>query len=252
MIDSISSVDLRGSYERISTGSRINSAADDAAGLAISEKIESQLRGLEKGTDNARDMQGLLNTAEGGLNTISDALLRIRELGVQASNGIYTQEDKEILQMEASQMLDQIKSAAQYTEFNNMKLLDGSFADKNTASNPSGIGMSITIKNASLSSLGIEDFDLTGDFDLSKIDDAINMVNEARSNIGSKINRLDYTISSNETSYINQAQAKSRIADTDIAKEVINMNTKKVLQDYRLFSQKQMMDREADKLMILR
>jgi len=238
-------------YQRLSTGKRINSAADDASGLAVSEKIGALARGLDKGTDNARDMQNLLRTAEGGLNSINDSLQRIRELGVQASNGIYTDSDRALMQNEVDQMLDHVKTAARDTEFNTMKLLDGSFASKNTASNPDGTGMTISIENTSLESLGINGFNVTGDFNLSRIDDALGMVNDARSRIGAQQNALDYTINANETAYINQMQALGRIADADMAKESTRLNSAKALNDARVYMQKNQMANMGSKLNLL-
>ena len=277
-------------YQRLSTGSRINSAKDDAAGLAISKKMEAMARGLDQATDNARDMQNLLRTAEGGLNTINDSLLRIRELGVQVSdgvkvyndqelaniqkylpdeyaklnfnadgshagvkvsNGIYTDSDKALVQAEVGQLLDHVKSAARDTEFNTMKLLDGSFADKNVASNPHGTGMTISIENTSLDTLGLSGFNVTGSFDLSVIDSALEMVNDARSKIGAQQNALEYTINANETAYINQMQALSRIADADMAKESTRLSTANVLNDARVFMQKNEMSRMGGAINLL-
>jgi len=238
-------------YQRLSTGKKINSAADDAAGLAISEKLGALARGLDKGTDNARDMQNLLRTAEGGLSSINDSLQRIREIGVQASNGIYTDSDRALMQTEVDQLLDHVKTASQNTEFNTMKLLDGSFASKNTASNPDGTGMTISIENTSLQTLGINNFNVTGTFNLTKIDKALDMVNDARSKIGAQQNALEYTINANETAYINQMQALSRIADADMAKESTRLGTANVLNDARIMMQKNQMNRTGSLLNIL-
>ena len=276
-------------YQRLSTGARINSAKDDASGLAISKKIEAMARGLDQGTDNARDMQNLLRTAEGGLSSINDSLQRIRELGVQVSggtqyynetelnnikehmpdvyaqivdssgnqtgvkvaSGIYTESDKALVQEEISQLLDHVKTAARNTEFNTMKLLDGSFANKNTASNPSGTGMTITIENTSLDTLGINNFNVTGAFDLSSIDRALEMVTDARSKIGAQQNVLEHTINANETAYINQMQALSRIADADMAKESTRLSTANVLNEARVYMQKNQMGKSGSLLNLL-
>ena len=238
-------------YQRLSTGRRINSAADDAAGFAISEKLGALANGLDKATDNARDMQNLLRTAEGGLNTINDSLLRIRELGVQASNGIYNDSDRALIQMEVDQMLDHIRTAARDTEFNTMKLLDGSFANKNVASNPSGTGMTISIEDTSLATLGVQGFNVTGSFDLSVIDAALEKVNDARSKIGAQQNALEYTINANETAYVNQMQALSRIADADIGKESMRLSTANVLNEARVYMQKEQMNRAGSMLNLL-
>lgn len=242
---------LTSSYQQISSGQKINSAADDAAGLAIAEKMEAQARGWEQGTENAQDMQGLLRTAEGGLENISNALQRIKELSLQASNGIYSDSDKAVLQEEVGQLLDHIQESAKGTEFNTMKLLDGSFADRQTATSPNGSGMTISLQDTSLETLGISGYDLTGNFDISKIDEALEMVNSARSSIGASVNRLDSTINSNETSYLNQMQAMSRIADADIGKSVMDKNRDQLMQQYKVFAQKEQMQRSGNMLSLL-
>jgi len=243
--------ELTAIYQRLSTGKRINSAADDASGLAMSEKIGALARGLDVGTDNARDMQNLLRTAEGGLSSINDSLQRVRELGVQAGSGIYTDLDRAIMQNEIDQLLDHVKTAARDTEFNTMKLLDGSFASKNTASNPDGTGMQISIESTSLETLGVKNFNVTGDFDLSKIDAALAAVNDARAKIGAQQNVLEYTINANETAYINQMQALSRVADADMAKESTRLSSANVLNDAKVLMQKNQMAGSASAVNLL-
>jgi flagellin len=239
------------SSQQLSSGRRINSAADDAAGLAISEKMEAQARGWEQGSKNAMDMQNLLRTAESGLANISDALNRVRELSIQSLNDTYTDSDRELMQMEVDQLLDFVKESAQGTQFNTMTLLDGSYADKNAATNPSGTGMKITIQDSTLATLGLEGFDLTKDFDLSAIDNALNAVNEARASIGAYTNRLEYTINANDIAYLNQMQAKSRIADADMAKAMMEQNRSSVIQQYQIFSQREQMGRSGSVLSLL-
>ncbi len=222
-------------YQRLTSGKKINSAADNAAGLAIAEKLQAQINGFDKGIDNTLDMKNLTRTAEGGLSTINDGLQRIRELAIQASSGILTNEDKALLQNEVDQIKDHIKNSSDYTEFNRIKLLDGSFADMNTASNPNGTGMKITIDNATLSALGIENFDLTGNFDISQIDNAIEKVSSSMSKIGAMQNTFDYTVAFNSTASINLAAAKSSIADADMAREVTELKKNQILQQYQMF-----------------
>ena len=244
---------LQSSYAQLSSGKRINSAADDASGFAISEKLGAQVTGLEVGTKNALDMQGLLNTAEGGLSNINDSLLRIRELAVYAQNGILTDSDKKLLQYEADQLLEGIKNAAQYTQFNRINVLDGNFVDKNLASNPNGTGMKINIENATLPALGLDNLDITklGGDAIKAIDNALDMVNDARAKIGAQSNAIDYVVSANETSYLNMMQAKSRIEDADMAKAVMDMNIAKVLEQVQMFSIKNQMENMRQKNMFL-
>jgi flagellin len=243
---------MMSAYQQISSGKRINSAADDAAGLAISEKMQTQTRGLEQGTENAQDMQNLLRTAEGGLENISSALNRMREIGVQASNGIYTDSDRAAMQLEVDQLKSFIQDSAKGTEFNTMKLLDGSYYDKQAAVSPNGNSIKIYLEDSSLETLGIADFDVTKDFSLDSIDTALGNVNDARARIGATQNRLDYTINSNETSYLNQMQAMSRIADADIGKAMMDKSRSDVLMQYQVFSQREQMQRTGSMLSLLK
>ena len=175
-ISSINSISK--SYEQLSSMKKINSAADNAAGLAIVEKMNSQTNGYDVGNSNGKAGQDLIKTAEGGLASIQDNLQRIRELAVQASNGIYAPEDKEAIQKEVEQLKQGIQDAARGTEFNTLKLLDGSMADMDLALNPDGTGMEIQMYNSTLESLGIADFDVTGSFSIEDIDKAIEYLRE--------------------------------------------------------------------------
>lgn len=239
------------SYEQLSSMQRINSASDDAAGLAISQKLESQVKGIDKGTENAIDMSNLLKTAEGSLDSIHDSLHRMRELSIKASNGILSDSDKSIIQDEINQIKESIGHTVKNTEFNTIKLLDGTFTNKNTATSPSGTGTSMNIKNTGLSTLGIEDFDVTEDFNIGDIDKAIEMVSSARSDIGSSTNRLDHTISYNNNASQNQREANSRISDLDFAKGIVNLKKNQIMEQYKFFAQKQSMSQAGGVLSLL-
>ena len=253
-IDSIVNIRMQDTMMRLSTMKRINSAADDAAGLAIAEKMESQIRGLDRGSQNTEDMRNLVRTAEGGLSVINDGLQRIRELGVQASNGIYTESDRELMQMEVDQIAMGINDIARGTQFNNQNLLDGSFVNRNTASSPDGTGALVSISDMSTLALGIKNFDVTkgpGTFSLDDVDRAIGQVSQTRSYLGSMENRFDYTISSNSVTMLNQAAAKSRIADLDVAKGISDYNKERILNDARLFMQKNKQESAAAPLSLI-
>ena len=242
---------LTQNYERLSSLQRINSASDDAAGLAISQKMEAETGGIEQGTKNAADMQNLVNTADGVLGSIHDNLNRMRELSVQASNGILSSSDREIIQKEIGQIKDQIGEQVKNTEFNTQKLIDGSFTDKNVASNASGRGMQLSIENTGLAELGIKDFDVTGNFDISDIDNAIDKVSSARGQLGAKSNRLDHTMNYNRIAAENQTAARSRITDLEVGKEITAKNTNQILQSYQFAMQKNEMEQAGNKLDIL-
>jgi len=228
--------------QRMASAKRINSAADDAAMLAIADKIQALINGLDKGTDNSYDMKNLLNTADGGMSSISESLQRIRELSLQAENDIYTDEDKALLQDEVNQLLQHIDLTASTTQFNNKNLLDGSSNNLHTASDAHGNGVKVSVGSVSTASLGIANFDITGYFDISVVDKAIEKVGSARSLIGASMNRLDYTIDYTQQAGVNQAEALSRILDTDYAKETISFKTNRLLEQYRNFSIKSKMN----------
>lgn len=236
---------------KLSTMQRINSAADDAAGLAISEKMDAQVRGIEQGTENAQDMQNVARTAEGSLNTIEDSLQRIRELSVQASNGILTGEDKAIIQTEIDQLKTGIADAVKNTEFNGIKLLDGSFSNKVAATGANGTGQVMNIENTGLANLGIENFDVTGDFDISDIDAAIEKVSGSRAKLGATDNALQATINNNRVTAENEVSAKSQIRDADIAKQLMELNRGKITNQYSMFAQQAQMSQMSSTLNLL-
>ena len=236
------------SYMNISTGKKVNTAADNAATLGIIQGMQSQVTGYNVGNNNAKDGQNLINVADGAISSITDSLQRMKEISVQASNGIYTAEDKQFMQYEIDQLKEHISNVAKNTEFNTIKILDGSKADINLATNPSGTGMSIHTANTTLETLGISDFDVTKDFDISDIDEAIQKVSNSRSGLGATSNRLDATISYNNTAAINLTASQDRMEASDIAEEVMNISTKKVLEQYAYFAQAQKQHQQSSLL----
>ena len=233
---SISAISSQDTYTRLASGYKINSAADDAAGLAISERLEARTNGYDVGSMNAQDGISVLNIAEGALSGIHDSLQRLRELGVKASNGLYSASDREAIQMEIDGLLQSIQGTAKGTEFNTMKLLDGSMADMDLAANPEGGGLKIQLVNSTLESLGIEDFNVTGQFNLEDIDKAIDKVSESRSKLGAQSNALEHTIRYNDYASYNLTAANSRIKDTDYGEEIIKKNRDEALQQYQIFA----------------
>lgn len=223
-------------YQNISSGQRINSAADDAAGLSIATKMDGQTRAMEKNIENIGSMSDLTQTAEGSLGSIQDSLIRIRELTVQAGNGILSDGDRSVIQSEVSELLQNIQSTAEGTEFNTMKLLDGSFANKNTAMNPDGTGKQISIENTSLQSLGIDGFSVTDG--VGAIDTALEKVTQSRSNLGSVQNAFEHATRNKENAVVNLSSAKSQIQDADIAAEISKLKKEQILQQYQIFAQK--------------
>ena len=239
-ISGVTSVNM---YSQIASGKRINSAADDASGLTIAEKMNSQETGLKVGSDNAKDGIGLLNIADGALGQITDSLQRIYELGVKASNGLNTGEELGAIQSEVDQLLKDIEGIGKNTEFNTMKILDGSMADINLATKPDGTGQKIQMVSSTLADLGIEGFDVTKNFDLNKITDAISKVSESRSRMGAQTNALESTIRYNDYAAENTLSSRSKLEDLDMAKAISEKKKQETLNQYQLMMQKK---REQD------
>ena len=225
-------------YSHISSGKRINTAADDAAGLAIGQKMKKEETGLNVGTQNAKEGIGALNVADGALGGVMDYLQRIRDLAMRSMSGLSSASDKKYYQNEIDQLKEGIQSMAKTTSLNEQKLLDGSMADMHLATNPDGSGMRIGMANSTLEALGIADFDVTGDFDISQIDSALEKVSSARSGLGAAYNRLGHTMNYNSYASYNVTASQSRLEDLDYAGAVSDMKKNSLLQEYRIMMQK--------------
>ena len=230
---------LFNSYSHLSSGKRINSAADDASGLAIAKKMQRQETGLSVGAQNAQAGIGVLNVADGALGGVTDYLQRIRELALKSMNGITSDSDKEVYQNEINQLKDGIQSLAKDTSLNEQKLLDGSMADMALATNPNGGGMKIQMAKSTLEALGIADFDVTSDnFSLDAIDNAMKIVSSQRSSLGASTNRLEYTYNYNTSAALEQLSSRSRLEDLDIPKAVSEKQKNDLLFEYQIMMQK--------------
>ena len=210
------------STEKLSSGYRINRAADDAAGLSISEKMRSQIRGLDKASANAQDGVSLVQTAEGALNETHSILQRMNELATQAANDTNTSIDRSAIKAEITQLTSEIDRIQSTTQFNTMNLLDGSFSGKNLqVGSLAGQKIEITISNMNASSIGVSglevsSFEAAGSA-MGSIQSAIDKVSTQRSALGAIQNRLEHTIANLDTSSENTSSAESRIRDTDMA-----------------------------------
>lgn len=232
-------------YSHISSGKRINSAADDASGLAIAQKLKMEETGLGVGAENAKAGIGALNVADGALGGVMDYLQRIRELALRSMNGLTTGSDKKVYQNEINQLKEGIQSLAKDTSLNEQSLLDGSMADLNLATNPNGGGMSIRMADSTLAALGIEDFDVTGDFNLEDIDNAMKIVSSQRSYLGASTNRLEHTYNYNTNASLQQLSSRSRLEDLDIGKAVSEKQKQDTLNQYRIMIQKKRQEQEG-------
>ncbi len=222
------------STEKLSSGYRINRAADDAAGLTISEKMRSQIRGLNKASANAQDGISLIQVAEGALNETHSILQRMNELATQAANDTNTSTDRDAIQKEMDQLTSEIDRIRSTTQFNTMNLLDGSFTGKNLQVGSlcgQKIGISITNMNAStlqVSGLKVSSFSSAGAA-MASIQAAINSVSEMRSTLGALQNRLEHTINNLDATSENTQAAESRIRDVDMAEEMVEYSKNNIL-----------------------
>ncbi len=220
--------------EKLASGLRINRAGDDAAGLAISETMRAQIRGLEMATKNAQDGISLIQTAEGALQETHAILQRMRELAVQAANDTNTDDDRQALQQEIDQLIQEIDRIANQTEFNTEKLLDGNFSGKiiHIGAN-AGQNITISIADMSATGLSVDTIDIAtqggADTALDTLDAAIKTVSEERSKLGAYQNRLEHTINNLSTSAENLTAAESRIRDVDMAKEMMEFTKNNIL-----------------------
>lgn len=209
----------------------------------------AQIRGYHQGLRNAEDGKSVLNVSDSALSGIEDSLQRIRELAVSASNtAVMSDGDRQTIQNEIEQLKQGISDIANNTEFNTKKLLDGTNTNMHIASGANGEGHDLNTGNATLRALGIEDFDVTGQFDIRTIDEALNQVSSIRSSIGAQSNSLDYTIGYNTQTAYNLTKATSQMEDTDIGKTVMERNKEKLLQNVNFIMQKKKMDEEQKKL----
>ena len=222
------------STEKLSSGYRINRAGDDAAGLAISEKMRSQVRGLDKASTNAQDGISAIQTAEGALNETHSILQRMNELATQAANDTNTSQDRSQIQLEMDQLVSEIDRIQSTTQFNTQNLLDGSFTSKNLQVGAlSGQSITLNISNMNASSLGVSgvtvsSFSAAGET-MSKVQAAIDKVSTQRATLGAVQNRLEHTIANLDTTSENTSAAESRIRDTDMAKEMVSYSKNNIL-----------------------
>lgn len=245
-INSISNRSSNDIYSQLSSGKRINKAADDAAGLAIGQKLKRQETGLDVGAQNTQDGKGFLNVADGALDGITDYLQRMRELGLKAMNGLYSDSDREMFQTEIDQLKEGIQSIAKGTTLNEQTLLDGSMADMHLATNPDGGGLDIQMVDTTLEKLGIADFDVTsGKFDLGAIDKALDMVASARSDMGAATNRLEHTYNYNMNASEQLTAARSRIEDLDMPMAISEQKKQDLLTQYRNLMLRNQMNQRA-------
>ena len=220
--------------EKLSSGYRINRAGDDAAGLSISEKMRSQIRGLDKASSNAQDGISLIQTAEGALNEAHAILQRMNELSTQAANDTNTSADRTAIKKEIDALVSELDRIASTTQFNTMNLLDGTFSGKNLQVGAlEGQVIAISIGSMNASTLGVNSLDVSSNSaagtSMTAIQDAIEKVSSQRSSLGAIQNRLEHTIANLDTTSENTQAAESRIRDTDMAEQMVDYSKNSIL-----------------------
>ncbi len=229
---------LQANYRRLSTGLRISTAADDAAGLAISERFRAQIRSTNQAIRNAQDGISLTQTGEGALNEVSSILIRMRELAMQAANGTVSAADRNTLNQEFADLLNEIDRIARSTTFNGVNLLDGTGS---TITFQVGTGLAAGIDTIQLSTsdtlsstLGMATLDIGSggntSLAISRVDNAINAVSRVRGQFGAVQNRLTATIQNLQIQAENLSAAESRIRDVDVAVETSALTRNSILQ----------------------
>ena len=232
--------------EKLSTGMRINRAGDDASGLAVSEKMRTQVNGLRRAEQNTEDGMSLIQTTEGYLTQTQDIVQRIRVLAVQSANGIYTEEDRQQIQVEVSELIDEIDRIASQAEFNKMKLLTGAFARINpTASMWFHMGANmhqrerVFIETMTSAALGLRNPTVLTFISISTpgkanavigiADDALRSISKQRADLGAYHNRLEHAAKGLMNAYENIQAAESRIRDTDMAETMTSYTRYQIL-----------------------
>ena len=236
---------MQKSMEKLSSGLRINRAGDDAAGLAISEKMRAQIKGLDQASRNAQDGISMIQTGEGALQETHSILQRMRELAVQSANDTNVEVDRKEIQKEVAQLIEEIDRIAENTQFNSQELFDGSLAANDPADVQEGEGVlfhigananqniQVTFSEMTASALQVDSISIETQADadaaITTINNAIESVSAERSKLGAVQNRLEHTISNLDNSSENLSAAESRIRDVDMAKEMMEMTRANIL-----------------------
>lgn len=248
-IEGINSKNLQESMAKLSSGERINKAGDDSAGLAISEKMRSQIRGLNQASRNVQNAVSFVSTAESYLSETTDVLQRIRELAVQSANGVYSDEDRMQIQVEVSQLISEVDRIAESAEFNGMKMLTGRFSKESEYVMQFQVGANVDqnirayIGTMTALALGLKG--AQGDesnaisinspdeanMTISTIDEALKNVNKQRADLGAYQNRMEMAQKGLNVAAENMVASESRIRDTDFAEEIVSYTKNQILSE---------------------
>ena len=231
--------------EKLSSGMRINRAGDDASGLAVSEKMRAQVNGLRQAERNTEDGMSLIQTSEGYLAEVADIIQRVRVLAVQSSNGIYSAGDRQMIQVEVSQLIDEVDRIASQAEFNKMSLLKGDFARGSRVSSmwfhigpnqhqrervyiQTMTSQSLKLKRTDGSLLTLSTAEFANDA-IGTLDDALMRINKQRADLGAYYNRMEHASKGLMIAYENTQASESRIRDTDMAEESVAFTKNQIL-----------------------
>lgn len=246
----VTGTSLEKDMAKLSSGMRINRAGDDASGLAVSEKMRSQIRGLNQASQNAANGISFIQTTEGYLQETTDIMQRIRELAVQSSNGIYSEEDRMQIQVEISQLVSEVDRIASSAQFNGMNMLTGRFAQATGENVPTGsmwfhIGanmdqrIQVFIGTMSAQALGLREMGTEEKLSLATpedanraigtVDEALKKINKQRADLGAYQNRLELTVKGLDVGAENLQASESRIRDTDMAAQMVEFTKNSVL-----------------------
>lgn len=243
-IEGINGSALQKSMEKLSSGERINRASDDSAGLAISEKMRSQIRGLSQASHNVSDAVSFVQTAEGFLQSTTDILQRIRELAVQSANGVFSSEDRAQIAVEVSQLVAEVDRIASQAQFNGMNMLTGRFATESinfqvganmdqsikvnvAAADATSLGLKGTQDGGEMISVADQD---SANMTIGTVDEALKRINKQRADLGAVQNRMETAQKGINVAAENLTASESRIRDTDIAEEMVNFTKNQILQ----------------------
>lgn len=237
--------DIDKNMEKLSSGMRINRAGDDASGLAVSEKMRTQISGLRQAERNTEDGMSMIQTTEGYLQEVSDILQRVRVLAIQSSNGIYSMSDRQLIQVEVSQLVDEVDRIASQAEFNKMKLLQGDFARGSRVSSmwfhigpnqhqrervyiATMTTQSLNLKREDGTILTLSTAEFANDA-IGLLDDALQRIGKQRADLGAYYNRMEHTAKGLMVAYENIQAAESRIRDADMAEESVEFTKNQIL-----------------------
>jgi len=242
-----SQADIQKDLEKLSSGQRINRASDDASGLAVSEKMRSQIRGLNQAGQNIQNGISFIQTTEGYLQETQDIVHRVRELAVQASNGIYTQSDRQNIQVEVSQLVDEVNRVASHAQFNTMNMLTGAFAKDTGKALQIQVGAnvdqnkSIFIGTMTAGALGLQTDSAQGkqaislaapdqaNLAIATLDGAINKISKQRADLGAYQNRFEMAYKGVAVAGENLTASESRIRDVDMATQMVSYTKNQIL-----------------------